>query len=418
MFNKVITPLQKVTNSMVQLARQREGQKSTFKANQLFEFKQIFEIKQMIRSIRIFNKNEKKRRNSEQSLTDMNQTTLQQLNEIKELQTKSEQKTEQALSLANHLIELQKSAELDRNNALESQRRVNTILNTVHDAIITTNELGGIESINTATELMLGYRSSELLTKNISQLISDEASESVPRFISEFTQEDNSKPYKKGLEQIIKHCDGSTFPVEIFLGRSEFNNEITFTAVIRDITQRKKDEEAIQHLVLTDPLTNLANRRHFNQELQRAMENKKRLHLSVGLLMIDLDNFKPINDTYGHNIGDKVLQRVASRLMNITRTVDLIARLGGDEFAIILNSVNDQFDPITPAKKIIETLSKPMNIDGQMVKIGTTIGISVSPQDAMSLEEFINRADKALYKAKSLGKGQYFSYQDLADDEK
>ncbi|PKG38488.1 sensor domain-containing diguanylate cyclase [Psychromonas sp. Urea-02u-13] len=412
MFKKVIIPLQNVTSAMVLLARQKYNREVNFTDYQ------IFEIKQMIRSIRIFKKNENKRRHSEKSLTKMNCTTLQQLVEIKELQLKSEQKTEQALTLANHLIDLQKSAEFDRNNALENQRRVNTILNTVHDAIITTNRMGIIESINTATELMLGYREVELLGENIILLMPSDVAAQYPHIISEFNKPENINEQKNSRELTIKRADDSTFPVEIFLGQSEFNNETTFTAVIRDITQRKKDEDEIQHLALTDPLTNLANRRHFNQELKRSMDNKKRLNLSVGLLMIDLDNFKPINDTYGHNIGDKVLQRVSCRLQNVTRNVDLIARLGGDEFAIILNSVNDHFDPISPAQKIIETITKPMNIDGQMVQVGTTIGISISPQDAMSLEEFINRADKALYKAKSLGKGQYFSYQDLSDDEK
>jgi diguanylate cyclase (GGDEF)-like protein/PAS domain S-box-containing protein len=412
MFKKVIIPLQKVTLSMVLLARQKHKSEINFTGNQ------ILEIKQMIRSIRIFKKNEHKRRNSEKSLTKMNNTTLQQLEEIKELQLKSEQKTEQALALANHLIDLQKSADFDRTNALENQRRVNTILNTVHDAIITTDKMGKIESINTATEIMLGYRTPELLGKNITMLMSSDTAQEHPNLISEFANQENIDDQNMSRELIIKRADDSTFPVEIFLGQSEFNNEITFTAVLRDITQRKKDEDEIQHLALTDPLTNLANRRHFNQELIRSMEDKKRLNLSVGLLMIDLDNFKPINDTYGHNVGDKVLQRVSSRLHNVTRNVDLIARLGGDEFAIILNSVKDQFDSIAPAKKIIETITKPMNIDGQIVRVGTTIGIAIYPQDAMGLEEFINRADKALYKAKSLGKGQYFSYQDLDEAEK
>jgi diguanylate cyclase (GGDEF)-like protein/PAS domain S-box-containing protein len=412
MFKKVILPLQKVTSVMVLLARQKYNREINFTEHQ------IFEIQQMIRSIRIFKKNENKRRHSEKSLTKMNSTTLQQLLEIKELQLKSEQKTEQALTLANHLIDLQKSAEFDRNNALENQRRVNTILNTVHDAIITTNKMGIIQSINTATEIMIGYRESDLLGKNIILLMPNDIATQYPNIISEFNKPENIDEQKNSRELIIKRADDSTFPVEIFLGQSEFKNETTLTAVIRDITQRKKDEDEIQHLALTDPLTNLANRRHFNQELKRSMENKRRLNLSVGLLMIDLDNFKPINDTFGHSIGDKVLQRVSSRLQNVTRNIDLIARLGGDEFAIILNSVNDHFDPISPAKKIIETVSKPMNIDGKMVQVGTTIGISISPQDAMSLEEFINHADKALYKAKSLGKGQCFSYQDLPDDEK
>lgn len=412
MFHKVITPLQKVTLAMVSLARHGHQKESHFTTPH------IFEIKQMIRSIRIFKKNENKRRNIAKSLTQMNKTTLQQLAEITALQNKSEQKTEQALSLANHLIDLQKSADIDRNNALDSQRRVSMILNTVHDAIITTNSDGVIESINTATELMLGYRKPELLGKNITQLMSEEMAIRHQQILQDLKSPNPPNIPKSSREQELKRANGTTFPVEVFMGKSKFNNEITYTAVIRDITKRKKNEKAIQQLVLSDPLTNLANRRHFNQYLQHSMESAKRLNLSVGLLMIDLDNFKPVNDTYGHGIGDKVLQLVSRRLNNITRHVDLTARLGGDEFAIILNNSNDKFDPIIPAQKAIDSISEAMEIDGNKIYIGATIGISISPKDAQGLEALINHADKALYKAKKLGKGQYFLYQNLSNSEK
>ncbi|GLS91904.1 hypothetical protein GCM10007916_29740 [Psychromonas marina] len=412
MFIKVIIPLQKITVSMVLLARQRHKKSINIGINQTLE------IQQIIRSMRIFKKNESKRRHIAKSLIQMNKTTLKQLAEITVLQNKSEQKTEQALTLASHLIELQKSAEIDRNNALDNQSRVNMILNTVHDAIITTNKQGIIESINTATELMFGYREAQLIGKNITLLMPTDIAARHPKIMEDFNNQKSPRVDKSSREQDVKHANGTLFPVEIFLGQSEFNHEINYTAIIRDITQRKKDEQAIQHLILTDPLTDLANRRHFNQALKRSIEGKKRLQLSVGLLIIDLDNFKPINDTYGHNVGDKVLQLVSRRLEKVTRNVDLIARLGGDEFAIILNSVDGQFDPITPAKKILQVLSKPMNIDDQVMKIGATIGIAISPQDGVTEEEFVNHADKALYKAKSLGKGQYCLYQDLDQHEK
>jgi len=412
MFKKVISPLQNVTLAMVQLARKGNIKELDFTSHQ------IFEIKQMIRSIRIFRKNENKRQHTARSLAQMNQTTLQQLEEITKLQNRSEQKTEQALSLASNLIELQKSADIDRNNALDSQRRVNMILNTVHDAIITSNSKGIIESINTSTELMLGYHQSELLGKNITLLMSEDMTLMHQKIIKELNSGIPHHVPQNSQEQTIKRANGSILPVEVFMGQSEFNGEVTYTVVIRDITQRKKDEEAIQQLVLTDPLTNIANRRHFNQELQRSIENAKRLNLNVGLLMIDLDNFKPVNDTYGHNVGDKVLQLVSKRLQDVTRNVDLIARLGGDEFAIILNAVNEKFDPITPAQKVIDTISEPMEIDTEVIQIGATIGISMLPIDALELEDFMNHADKALYKAKGLGKGQYFFYDDLDEDEK
>ncbi|WP_169337233.1 sensor domain-containing diguanylate cyclase [Psychromonas ossibalaenae] len=412
MFKKVILPIQKVTQSMVSQARYHHSKQIVFHPDQ------IFEIKQMIRSIRIFKHYERKRRSSQKSLTEMNLTTLRQLEEIKELQAKSEQKTDQALTLANHLIELQKNADNDRKSALESQRRINTILNTVHDAIITTSRYGYIESINTAAEMMLGYSEDELFNQSITMLMQEAHDPQGKHIISEHFAKSRDSVEVGGREQVLKRANGTTFPVEIFLGQSEFQGEIKYTAVIRDITQRKKDEEAIQHLVLTDPLTDLANRRHFNRELQHALAVKQRLQLSVGLLLLDLDNFKPVNDTFGHNMGDKVLQKVAQRLRSTVRSSDLTARLGGDEFAVIVNSVNGKFDALTPAQKIIDTIAKPMFIDGERINISVTIGISISPQDALSLEDFIHHADTALYKAKNLGKGRFFSYQDLTTEEK
>lgn len=389
---------------MVLLARYGHKREIAFTANQ------IFEIRQIVRSIRIFKKNERKRRNIAKSLTKMNETTLKQLAEITALQDKSEQKTEQALSLANHLIELQKRADIDRNNALDNQSRVNMILNTVHDAIITTNKKGMIESINTATELMFGYLKTELIGQNINLLLANESADKNIKIIDLLVSQDTVKARKPNLEQTLQRANGELFPVEIFLGKSKFNNETTYTAVIRDITQRRKDEQEIQKLILTDPLTNLANRRHFNQELQRSIESAQRLKLSVGLLMIDLDNFKPVNDTFGHNIGDKVLEKVSRRLEKIVRRVDLVARLGGDEFAIILNSVENHFDTATPAQKVIDSISQTMHIEGITIKISATIGIAIFPKDALELEDFIHHADKALYKAKSLGKGRYFLF--------
>ena len=410
LFQRVIAPLQRVTVSMVQLARQNHKSSVSIYAPQ------IFEIKQMFRSIRIFKKYENKRRITENSLTKMHDTALQQLAEIQDLQQKSEQKTEQAMSLANNLTELQRIANADRKQALESMRRIDTILNTVHDAIISTDINGDIESINIAAEMMFSCHASEIIGQNISSLIEEEYVTNYHKIIDRLSQKRRVN-LQKGLELLMKRSDGSIFPVEIFLGQSKLNDELSYTAVIRDITQRKKDEQAIQRLALTDPLTSLANRRHFNQELSKSLNNQKRTQTNIALLMIDLDNFKPVNDTFGHNIGDKTLQRIATRLGNIVRNVDHIARLGGDEFAIILNNIKEPLSPSKTAQKIIDSLSKPILIDDQIIQIGATIGISFSPQDATQQKELLSYADEALYKAKSLGKGQYCLYQNVNDDQ-
>jgi len=411
-FSKVILPLQSIKTEMVHIARQHY-QPSRQLGNHLID-----EINTMARAMRIFKHNESKRRHTTKSLTRLNQSTQQRLNAVNEQQDRSEQKTEQALTLANHLIKLQQTADNERSTALDSQRRINTILNTVHDAIITTDHQGIIETVNTITEFMLGYHEHELIGKSIMHIMPEDMVAMHHKIMKNIQSDNPPELPKRCHEQFIKRADNTLLPAEVFMGQSKFNGDVNYTVVIRDITRRKKDEEEIQKLILTDPLTNLANRRHFNQDLQRSMDNTLRLKLGVALLMIDLDNFKPVNDTYGHNAGDKVLQEVAKRLTDVTRSVDLIARLGGDEFAIILNSLSECVDPIPPAQKVIDSLKQPMHIDGYIITIGATVGIALSNSELTDKEQFMNQADKALYKAKALGKGQYFLYDDLDEDEK
>ena len=174
-----------------------------------------------------------------------------------------------------------------------------------------------------------------------------------------------------------------------------------------DITERKKNEEIIRRMAMYDSLTGLANRNHFNQKLREKIAIANRDRSRVALAMLDLDGFKPVNDTYGHPAGDNLLKQVAHILLDAVREVDIVARLGGDEFAIIFHGIEDKSAIDVPLRRIIKNLLDPMRVEGHTVQISASIGVGFLYDDANDLEVLIRVADEALYEAKNAGKGCY-----------
>jgi diguanylate cyclase (GGDEF)-like protein len=172
-----------------------------------------------------------------------------------------------------------------------------------------------------------------------------------------------------------------------------------------DITKRKKAEETIRRMALEDPLTGLPNRTQFRRRLADALHQAERTGLLVGLLMMDLDDFKNVNDTLGHPAGDLLLKEVAVRLMDCARKTDTVARLGGDEFAIIATNAPSYASFLTLAERIIEEIAFPFDVGGTEVRTGASIGLAVFPNETKDADQLLSNADLALYRAKGKGKG-------------
>lgn len=191
------------------------------------------------------------------------------------------------------------------------------------------------------------------------------------------------------------------------------NQQLThYVGVFSDISQLKDVAEKLDYLAHHDPLTGLPNRLLLFARLEHSLEAARRDHKSLALLMLDLDRFKDVNDSYGHLAGDELLQLVALRLTSRLRGIDTVTRLGGDEFALLLEDLSHPQDAALVAAEIIEALSDPWRLSmGVEVRIGTSIGISLYPQHGGSSEELLQHADAALYLAKGEGRGtfKYFS---------
>lgn len=189
------------------------------------------------------------------------------------------------------------------------------------------------------------------------------------------------------------------------------NGQFTgYRGVSREITKQKIAEERIQHLATHDGLTGLPNRVMFAQVLNLAIATAQRYHRKFALLFIDLDRFKVINDTLGHEAGDVLLKEMAVRLKDCLRSSDLVARLGGDEFVVLIQEVNEPNQVATVARKILSTVIKPTVVLGHECRVTTSIGISLYPDDALDEQSLMKNADMAMYLAKEEGKNNFQFY--------
>ncbi|WP_051677056.1 GGDEF domain-containing protein [Maridesulfovibrio frigidus] len=180
-----------------------------------------------------------------------------------------------------------------------------------------------------------------------------------------------------------------------------------------DITERKIYEAKIKHLALHDQVTGLPNRNMFYAQLKRSIAMAKRNNYTLALLYIDLDGFKTVNDTYGHDAGDTLLRSIGKRLMTTVRESDTACRIGGDEFTVLTEMYNNPSDIEIVAEKIRKALAQPASCEGNVCQTSASIGVALYPQDAETSRDLVKAADKAMYLAKNKGKNQVYFYKPL-----
>lgn len=196
------------------------------------------------------------------------------------------------------------------------------------------------------------------------------------------------------------------------------NGKVTgIASLVDDVTQRKLSEEMIWKQANFDSLTDLPNRNMFHDRLAQEISKSSRAELPLALLLIDLDQFKEVNDTLGHDVGDLLLQEAARRISSCVRESDTVARLGGDEFTIILSGLHDKHKVDDIASKIIERLSEEYHIRGEVIHISGSIGITLYPNDTTDIDNLIKNADQAMYAAKKKGRNGFSYFTQSLQDE-
>ena len=222
-------------------------------------------------------------------------------------------------------------------------------------------------------------------------------------------------------ETIAQRADGETFSVEITVSESRLKGAAQMIAFIRDITERKAAQDRMALLANYDSLTGLPNRVLFRDRLREGMKRAQRSGRLMGLMFLDLDRFKVVNDSLGHEVGDRLLQHVSQALSRCLRTVDsvgrnltqetvTVSRLGGDEFTVIVEEIGGADDAALIARRILDSLLEPFVTGGEEIVISTSIGISLYPQDDTDLDGLIRHTDMAMYRSKALGRNTYSFY--------
>ena len=198
-----------------------------------------------------------------------------------------------------------------------------------------------------------------------------------------------------------RRSDGSVFWEDVFLQIIPLHGVERVVSIAIDITERKRIEEQMRHMAQHDVLTGLANRALFSDRVQQAISRAGRTHSQLAVLYIDLDHFKPINDTYGHAVGDAVLKTTAERLQSALRTSDSLGRIGGDEFNVLLTDVSGADSALAVAEKIARVVARPIDHNGHCLSISASIGVAIYPDHGSDEISLLSTADRAMYSSKT-----------------
>jgi diguanylate cyclase (GGDEF)-like protein/PAS domain S-box-containing protein len=306
--------------------------------------------------------------------------------------------------LQNRADTEKRSRALDQiESKLEQQAQ---ILNQMHESVITMDQAGFITSWNRGAEQLFGYTAIEAIGRNV-------------LFLYENEDEDDASLNDVFLEQGGREMEvrrrkksGEAFWASLSLSvmRDQHSQPTGMIGYINDITERKNAEKLIHHLAYYDSLTGLPNRTLLTRTVDQALLAAQQDNIYGCIMFIDLNRFKPINDTLGHVAGDMLLVEVAIRLRKALRDEDVVARLGADEFAIALFDIDKDYHAGFVAQKLIALFDEPFFIDGHELRVGASIGISMYPQDATDTETLLRLADIAMYRAKQGGENNEGGY--------
>ncbi len=273
------------------------------------------------------------------------------------------------------------------------------------EGITITDRDANIIKVNSAFTAITGYTADEVIGMN-------------PRILKSDHHDDNY--YKEMWKSLTKtgywaneiwnrHKDGKAYPewISISAIRNSAVDITHYVGLFHDISDIKRQEEFIRHQAFHDSLTGLPNRPLLINRIDKAIARASRENLRFAVIFLDLDNFKNINDSLGHAVGDILLKEAAERLRHVARSVDTVARLGGDEFIVLVEDMNDEKPAASLAQRIIESFKKPFNIKENNLHVGTSIGIAIFPDDGEDTDVLIRNADTAMYRTKENGRESF-----------
>lgn len=296
----------------------------------------------------------------------------------------------------------------ERRAARLVEERYASLIANASDVIMTVRPDGALMFASPAAERTFGLRPDQLTGRNLLEVWTGDDADRLTAFLGEVAASTGAPvgPVEVGIDlgrdRIVLEVVGSNLINDPAVQGLALN--------FRDISERKVLEEQLRQLAFHDPLTLLANRSLFRDRVQHALTLAQRGHQHVAVMFLDLDNFKTVNDSLGHDAGDRLLQAVAQRLVKSTRFSDTVARLGGDEFAILLEGIGPNEEVEKLAAALIEELDQPFSLGTRDVRVSASIGVAFSTHES-NAEALLSKADIAMYYAKAAGKNRYIAFQ-------
>ncbi|TCK17586.1 PAS domain S-box-containing protein/diguanylate cyclase (GGDEF)-like protein [Thiogranum longum] len=276
------------------------------------------------------------------------------------------------------------------------------LLHITHEAIICIDEDCRILIFNQGAERMFGYDQKEVTGTRVQHLLCPRFRSKEKHRLSVLTRiaRDNHIGFNTG-NIVCKRKNGDRFPAEVSLSQTTFSGQHLYTLVAHNLSERLRAEEQLAHAARHDELTDLPNRTLLNDRLSAGIARAERYQRKLGVVYLDLDDFKPINDHYGHETGDCLLQAVAKRLRDTMRQSDTVSRIGGDEFIVSLEQIKGAEDALAAAGKLDSALRQPFSVLGKKINISASIGISLYPDHGSDPATLLRCSDEAMYTSKS-----------------
>lgn len=298
---------------------------------------------------------------------------------------------------------------LEEEHWAREEKKIRSILESIQDGYYELDDRGRFIAVNRALAEMLGTTVQKLIGTSYQEFVDQQDAQKLKYAFRWVAHTGN--PVQQ-LDWDFVSAEGGRRSVEgsIVKFSESTNMSMGVRGMIRDVSERKRSEAMINHMAYHDVLTNLPNRRFFEDELTRALSLAQRKGEMMALLFLDLDRFKYINDSLGHQFGDRLLQELSDRLKESIGSAGTLARMGGDEFTMIFPAISNESDVIAMADRIIHSLQKPLHVECRECMVTTSIGISIFPRDGEDAQTLMKHADAAMYSAKEKGRNRYIVY--------
>lgn len=300
----------------------------------------------------------------------------------------------------------------------ENRQWLETTLSSIGEAVLATDPEGNITFVNPVMESMLGRDNPDLLDKPIKEVCDLSIDEDGEKEVFPVDQALSTRNIVFENDAFLNPTGNISIPVDITAAPiiDEDDQIMGVVLVFRDITDRKMTQEWLQYLATHDTLTDLPNRYLFDDRLEQAIAAAKRTEHKLGIMYLDMNGFKIVNDTFGHAVGDRLLKAVGDRLKKIVRDSDTIARIGGDEFACLVTNIKDNNNILKMAEKIVHAFKTPFAFEGLEIQTGISVGICIYPDYDLEPSDLLICADRAMYIAKDQGQSGYYIYDSEIED--